>query len=108
VGRKLYGPLIKRHNMNAYEAVEVYLHTFLTSTLYADERSASRFGLFTPRKKNTQFPVGLRLNRPQRWSGRDRKKKKVVSTRKSNPGHRPPATVLTRMQDKNMSITVVL
>jgi hypothetical protein len=41
--------LALRHE--AYEGIEVYLHTFLTSALEGKEQSASQSGRFTPRDK---------------------------------------------------------
>lgn len=53
------------HNMKAYEKVETELHSFITSVLDADEKSASHPSHFTPRKKaiSTQW-IG-RLHEPQ-------------------------------------------
>jgi hypothetical protein len=43
--------LTKHHAVKTYWEVEVYIHTFLTSSLDGGEWSASRPGRFTPREK---------------------------------------------------------
>jgi hypothetical protein len=56
------------HNMKAYEEVETELHSFMTSALDADEKSASHPSRFTPRTRAiiTQW-IG-RLHEPQSQS----------------------------------------
>jgi hypothetical protein len=54
--------------------VDVYIHTFLTSTLAGGEWSASRLGRFTRGKER---PVPIRLGGPQSRSGR-REEEKIL------------------------------
>jgi hypothetical protein len=46
-----------------YGIVEIWLHTFLTSTLYADEWSAPSSSLFIPEVRVTQCPENGKLYR---------------------------------------------
>jgi hypothetical protein len=46
---KIY--IIPMHNMKAYEEVETKLHSFITSALDADEKSASHPSHFSPRTR---------------------------------------------------------
>jgi hypothetical protein len=42
---------LKHHAMKAYRGVDVQLHAFLTPVIDATDKSASRSGQFTPRKR---------------------------------------------------------
>jgi hypothetical protein len=55
--------LLKHHSMKTYGGVEARLHTFLTLALM--EMSAQ---LFSPASL-TPFPLDMRLDWPQSWSG---------------------------------------
>jgi len=44
-------PVLNYHAMKTNGGVEVYLHTFLTSTLDGGDWSASRLGRFYPRER---------------------------------------------------------
>jgi len=44
--------------MKAYERMEVQFHSFLTSTLGGDKRSASGLSRFTPEEKSPLYTLG--------------------------------------------------
>lgn len=54
--------------MNKHRGTEVWLQSFLPSTLDENKWSTTCPGHFTPRKKS-QYPLNSRLAGPQSWSG---------------------------------------
>jgi hypothetical protein len=60
---------------------------FLTSALDGDDRSASRLGRFTPRRKRPRYPLDRRLGGPPRTAlDTVAKKKSLTPVRNRTPG----------------------
>jgi hypothetical protein len=87
--KSVVAPMLKHHTIKMGKWVEVKLHTFLTSALDRDMKSASRSGHFTLKE---------RMGKPKCCSGSDTEEKSLCSWRKSNPG-RPARTTLPWFPD---------
>jgi hypothetical protein len=61
--------------MKAYEAVDVYVHVFLTSALVG-ECSVPHPSRLKPRRKNTPYPLARRLGEP--WNRCGRREEKIL------------------------------
>jgi hypothetical protein len=75
--------------MKAYGRVDVKIQVFLTSALVGGEWSDSRSARFTPGKRASPYPLGMRLGGPQNQSGRRGEEKILDLTGARTPTSRP-------------------